>query len=610
MRKHIVIDYINLITVLHLVQKNRGSNVTALFRPTSKILERLLIKVLNIFDIKYQLDRMEFGNLTNNPYQDIMVETSSMIDKLVLLYESGTPSKITDYFNFKLRNILFHLLWRPNTILSYIKKYNNIDEIYISIKARKEFLSQYQKILSDEDCKKITFYSNIGTINDTEYWRKPFASRKFRFLAYIFYIQIEFKRAYSKIDSLFFSHNRGTIQGWVNGIKVGKFVDFTYKIVWPDKSIGQKSDNLSFRRIYWKDIFGYFLHLKNGLTRFFPLIFSISFDAYSALVKNWVDLFLLQSFFERHSVKIVYSNFESDFTQLALAASSDNKKIVSFSAIWSLGNFPFKGVVTFQKFADRFFIWGDWHYDLLSSSNDKSSGYIVTGYIGDIYLTRMRKEVNILHAKHKNSFNKIIAFYDTTMAPDSFFNKVAARNILNTIVSVATENNSLVILKMKKDTYNVYSDIIQKYATHILIDHDSASLVPALSADVVIGIENSTPVVISAVHGKNVILFDSSRTIWQRWNVLVHGITVVRSLYDLKCELVKSLTGVEKGNVYSTHAIDPFADGKAQYRMGNYMKYVFSVLSAGKSESLLRADARYKKRWGDDKILINNRLDN
>ncbi|SVE45364.1 uncharacterized protein METZ01_LOCUS498218, partial [marine metagenome] len=95
MRKHIVIDYINLITVLHLVQRNRGSNVTALFRPTSKILEGLLIKVLNIFDIKYQLDRMEFGNLTDNPYKDIIVETNSMVDKLVLLYESGIPSKIT-----------------------------------------------------------------------------------------------------------------------------------------------------------------------------------------------------------------------------------------------------------------------------------------------------------------------------------------------------------------------------------------------------------------------------------------------------------------------------------------------------------------------------------
>jgi hypothetical protein len=610
MRKHIVIDYINLITALHLVQKNRGSNVTALFHPTSKVLESFLIKVLNIFDIKYQLERMECGNLTNNPYYDIVVETNSMVGKLVPLYESGIPSKITDYFNYKLWNILFRLLWRPNLILSYIKKYNNIDEIYISIKTSKKFLSQYQKFLSDEDCKKITFYSGIGSINDTEYSYKRSTSKKFRFLAYIFYIRIEFKKTYSKIDSLFFSHDRGTIQGWINGIKVGKFVDFTYKIVWPDKSIGQKSDNLSFRHIYWKDIFGYFLHLKNGLTRFFPLIFSIDFNAYSELVKNWVDLFLLQSFYEKHSVKIVYSNFESDFTQLALAASSDNKKIVSFSAIWSLGNFPFKGVVTFQKFADRFFIWGDWHYDLLSSSNDKSSGYIVTGYIGDIYLTQMRKDMDILHAKHKNSFNKIIAFYDTSITPDLFFNEVTARNILNTIASAATENNSLVILKMKKKKYNVYNDIIQKYATHILIDHDSASLVPALSADVVIGIENSTPVVISAVHGKNVILFDGSRTIWQHWNVAVRGITVVRSLHDLKYELVKSLTGVEKDNVYSTYAIDPFADGKAQYRMANYMKHVFSELSAGKSESLLRADTRYKKRWGDDKILINNRLDN
>jgi len=604
MRKYIVIDYINLAIVFHLVRKNRGSNVVALFQPTSKLLENILTRVLSSFDIEYRLDKMKFENLSDNPYQNVLVETNKVVNKFMLLYENDKPSKTIDYFNYILRNKLFHLLWRSSSILEYIKIDNKIDEVYISIKARKEFLKRYFKFLSDQDCKIIIiFYNDIGKMNDTGYLFKRPASRKFRFLAYIFFIQVGFKKVYSKIDSLLFSHNRDTVQGWINGIEVGNFVDFTYKIVWPDKSIGKKSDNLPFRYIYWKDLYSYLLHLISGLIRFFPFYLSIGFDAYSALVRNWTDLFLLQSFYKKHRIKIIYSNFDSDFTQLALAVASDNKKIVSFSAIWSLGNYPLKGCVTFQKFADRFFIWGRWHYSLLSSSNDKSSGYVITGYIGDIYSHKMLKDAVILRKYHKKRYSNIIALYDTSVFHDLFFNNIIAENLLNTVAEVAEQSNSIIILKTKFRS-GIYDKVISCYSNNIVVDCSKGSLIPALSADVVIGIENSTPVSLSALYNKRVINFNPSNTVWKYWkSTIAKDMTMVETLGGVRRELINKLKMLDKP--YLNVNIDPFVDGKSQERMAQYICDVSNQLHKGKGSALAYADTNYIEKNGVDKIIYN-----
>jgi hypothetical protein len=605
LRKYIIIDYINLATVFHLVQKHKSSNVIALFRPASKVIEGLLIKLLNIFDIRYQLDKMEFSKLPVNLYQEILVDTNNMVDKLMLLYENKPSSKTMRYFNYKLRNELFNLLWRPNSIFKYARKYNKVDGIYISIKTKRIFKNQYYKLLVDEKYKKITFcYNGIGGIDDTGYlFRRPPVSRKFRLLAYIFYIPLEFKNMHNDIYSLFFSHDKNTIQGWINGIKVGKYVDFTHKIVWPDRTIGQASDNLVFRRIYWKDLASYFLHVKNGLIRFSPLVSSIGFDIYSVLIKDWINLFLLRSFYKKNGVRIVYSNFDSDFTQLALAIATDNKKIVSFSAIWSLGNFPLEGMVTFQKFADRFFIWGKWHYSLLSSSNDKSSGYVITGYIGDIYLSKMRKDAILLRSKYKKNYNHIIALYDTSMFPDLFFNDDIANNLLRLVMRIAEQFNSLVILKTKFKS-NLYHKIDGYYLNNLIIDCEKGSLVPALAADVVVGIGNSTPASLAAVYNKRVINFNPANSVWKYWkSTVAKDIVMVESLDAVRHELIKKLNMLDEP--YININIDPFVDGKCQKRMAQYMCDVSNQLHKGKHNALTYADSNYIHRYGLDKIITN-----
>ena len=604
MRKHIVIDYINLITVFHLALNHKGSDVTALFCPTSKSKERFLIRILSIFKIRYQLDKMKFSKLPVNPYQEVLVDTNDIVDKLSLFYESDNYSKTMSCFNSKLRRTLFNLLWRPNSIIKYAEKYYTFDAIYISLKTKKIFQNRFQALLTDQHCiKKLFFYNGNGKVDDLEYWSRIYMQKKIRFLAYIFYIPIEFKNRCRNIDSLFFSHDKKTIQGFLNGTRVSNFISFTHKIAWPDGTIGESSESLIFRRIYWKDYASYLLHLKDGLAKFYPTIASIGLDVFIILMREWVSLFLLRLFYKKHNIKIIYSNYDSDFTQLALAIASDDLKIASFSAIWSLGSFPHKHNITLHKFADRFFIWGEWHYSLLSASNDESSGYVTAGYIGDIDLPIMQKEAALLRTKYKKNYKKIISLYDTSKFYDLFFNEEIAEKLLNVVMKVAKQSNSLVILKTKFKSYDE-SKFLRHYSNNLILDSEKSSLIAALASDVVIGIANSSPLALAAISNKHVVSFNSPNTVWDHWKSSISSdFTMVESLKALNVELTNKLNMDNKP--YSTEKITPFFDGKTQLRMAHYMNEVSDKIDQGKNEALEHADSKYTTKYGFDKIIIN-----
>ena len=83
MSQHIVIDYLNLVTFYRLISRHRGSDVTSLFRLKSQFCEKILIKLLGIFNIQFNFDLMSFGKLYVNPYQDMLIKTSQMADQLM-----------------------------------------------------------------------------------------------------------------------------------------------------------------------------------------------------------------------------------------------------------------------------------------------------------------------------------------------------------------------------------------------------------------------------------------------------------------------------------------------------------------------------------------------
>ena len=66
---------------------------------------------MNTFDIRYQLDIMQFSKLPVDPYKEVFADTNHMADKLNLLHGARSSSKTSSYFNSKIKRILFNLLY-------------------------------------------------------------------------------------------------------------------------------------------------------------------------------------------------------------------------------------------------------------------------------------------------------------------------------------------------------------------------------------------------------------------------------------------------------------------------------------------------------------------
>jgi hypothetical protein len=58
--------------------------------------------------------------------------------------------------------------------------------------------------------------------------------------------------------------------------------------------------------------------------------------------------------------------------------------------------------------------------------------------------------------------------------------------------------------------------------------------------------------------------------------------------------------------------LDPFRDGKAAQRMGNYLNWLIQGFEKGVDKEVIMSDAaeRYGKEWGYDKVITNRHKKN
>ena len=96
MKRNIIIDYLNIPSVLKLIMYERGSNVKALFRPQSKKLESTLIKIIQLFDINYSVDKMTFSNprLSRSIANELFKRTGEIAKSISDDYMTSSQSKL------------------------------------------------------------------------------------------------------------------------------------------------------------------------------------------------------------------------------------------------------------------------------------------------------------------------------------------------------------------------------------------------------------------------------------------------------------------------------------------------------------------------------------
>jgi hypothetical protein len=615
MGKSIIIDYLNVSSAIKLIRNERGANVTALFRPQSLAMEFLLIKVIGLFKIKYTLDKMSSSKLSDNIAGDIFYRTKDIASEISKEYIYIESTKVNECLNFNIKTWLFHSLWRQVSIIEYVKKLNvNFEVIYISTQVSTKLLMKSILYQSELNKEWLIHYKSSFLIDDNGFSyerRRPIIkyvgkkiSSLFEVLHSLFFVKFRMKLPDTKIDLLIFSHSS---QKWLNLDQINDDATLNSKIVYPNGIVGSDKDAFNIKSIFWSDIFAFYLHMGTGVLNFFWAI-SININLFSDLLARWKFVYILESLFDKYDVKIVLSGFESPIATMATSIASDNLEMMSCDCIWSIGEAPMEFAPTQHKFSDRFFLWGKWHHDLMSASLDKSSGHIIVGYVGDNYIPLMKNEGENFRENQLNKFNKIITVFDSGASEDGHFPEEIYIEYVKNIIIIAEEFNALVVLKIKKGDKRYENIIKLNNNVRLIIHYEKASLVAALNSDVVIGVASSSPASISAVHGLQAILYDPNKMVWDKWESYENSCVITRSISDLKKILIESLSYDISKKTTSPSYIDPFADGKAQQRMENYIQNVFDNLHLGKNEAMQLADDKYKKLWGDDKVIVNKNL--
>tara|TARA_B100000795_G_scaffold269989_1_gene261674 strand:+ start:8618 stop:10477 length:1860 start_codon:yes stop_codon:yes gene_type:complete len=613
MERNIIIDYLNISSAFKIIMNERSSNVTALFRSQSKLKELLLIKLIGLFRINYTLTKMTSSNFSDTLANDIFERTKHSAQSMSEEYLLNSSSQINNLLNFSLKSFLFHALWRQICILEYVKN-SKIDEkfevIYISSPINDKLLmesSYYKSIIKN---LTVFHYKTSCIIDDHKYAFRRIQpkfkyfgkkiSTVFEILYALFFINFKVRSSIEKIDLLIFSQFP---EKWVGIDKIDKSTTLNSKIVYPDGMVGDDKNAFNIKSLNLKEFFLFYIYMLTGIAKFFWAL-NINSSLFYQLLINHKFAFILKSFYSKHNIRIVLSGYESPFCHVATAVASDHKEMVSFDCLWSLCDRPIELASTQQRMSDRYFLWGKWHHDLMKASNDKSGGHIIVGYVGDDLIPLMKTKAKKFRNFQLKKYNKIITVFDSGSGEDCHFSEEIYIDYIKAIIHTAKKFNALVVLKTKKGDHR-YVDIIKSNDDGLLIHYEKGSLIAALGSDIVIGVASSSPGSISATHGAKTILYDPNNQVWNKWESYENSCEITRSIKDLKKMLLEYLSYDDSKETSSPKFIDPFADGKAQQRMENYIHIVFHNLHLGKNEALYLADDNFKKAWGDDKVILN-----
>ena len=600
-------------TLWYLIRYHGSSCVVALFQ-SAPVHDKIFRGLLKLFGMRYEFQRMEFVSLKKNPYMQIFRNSESIVHKLVSASLLDLPDSAVKSSLLKVaERQLFMCLWRVVSIMNFVNtNIQDVEHIYISNPLGKKKNDTLMGLINDAySAYDMTLYSSYSKVDDTGYLypQSMYINRLYFMFIYVKIIKlvlfpaVVFRKHNKFSDAIYFLHNeneqkyinaRGVLKN--NGDHLVIYHNYTYYDGNERGNLGVLYSN--YFKYLWRMLSGvlYFRKFKD----FNPMIFY-------GLLGCWRDLYFLKRIYERCNIKYVYSNYESNISYMGLASAKDDHQIASFAAVWSGGSFPSDMVATYHKYSDRFFVWGDWHRVLFEASNDRSDKYVEVGYIGDHEISAMIDAAKTVEVVQKNNYNKIISIYDTTMFHDLFFCEKTLASILDVLLELAVKLNYLIILKTKHKNNLLIKDKLKKYINHLVINDEKGDLSPALMSDLIIGVSLSTPVMLAASYGKNILLYDNADTAWSRFEEMFGRDLIVNNEIDLKNSVIERLMSEQcvPDNIsqYNTR----IGTTTAQDKMSDYIDWFIASSSKNKYASLQYADNKYMKKYMNHKVIKNKK---
>lgn len=345
------------------------------------------------------------------------------------------------------------------------------------------------------------------------------------------------------------------------------------------------------------------------------------------LARRTLDYYRTRAFwrelFEKRDVKVFMTWYKVDASHIAIAdAARDTGGLL---AVYQR-SYEAMPTAEMTMHADVNFCFGRESAALLARDGSTVSRNVIVGFLGDHRFTLLKPEAAALRSRLEAAgAKKIIAAYDENSIDDARWHTghELQRSNYRLLCEKVLENPWLgVIFKPKvsrtlRNRLGPVADLLAKAEAtgrcHVFEAGTMyAAAVPAaaaLAADVVVHghLCGGTAAVEAALAGKPTLMVDQEGWTISPMYRLGVGKVVFKNWDDVWTACTEHFRSPIPGfGDWSAHLddFDPFRDGKAAHRMGEFLAWTLEGFKQGldREKALARASNRYAEAWGADKV--------
>ena len=342
-----------------------------------------------------------------------------------------------------------------------------------------------------------------------------------------------------------------------------------------------------------------------------------------------LDRIYWSSFFKNYGVKIYTAWHKFNNIHMAISdAVRDNSGI----SVLSQKAFEGNKVISYRANFDIYFCYTNYSHEINQQVKSKIKYTVITGFLRDYTSSSLKNRALQLRKKlQQNGAKKIVFVIDENSSDDSRWHtghELQRENYSYILEKVLEVPWLGVVFKPKvsitlRQRLGPVVDLLEKaLATgrcHIYEDSgrlttSAPPVLAGLSADICIHghLCAGTAGLECVLEGLPTLLIDREGAPYSKLYDLPEGQVIFKdwpSTIDALMEHFNTPEGIAGFGDWSSviNDLDPFRDGMAAYRMGTYLQWLIEGFENNLDREVIMANAaeRYKKQWGEDKVITS-----
>lgn len=275
-----------------------------------------------------------------------------------------------------------------------------------------------------------------------------------------------------------------------------------------------------------------------------------------------------------------------------------------------------------DEVSDVFLIWGNKYRNCLSMAHSTTKNLIITGYIFDYTFDRLKSRSQLIKDSFNNKVVYLIGLFSENLG---FYLAKTQMRCYESLLGYAVNNSDVgLIIKPKKESDEVllttadetkdFVDILAKQGRLKFLSSDKYPVEAGLASNIVIGmIPDSTASLECALAGVPTVIYDCTNSVDSHHHYISGHNKIIFNNIEQLLKMInsdkenpgtKSISGFADWSQILMD-IDPFRDGKANIRIGFYIKTLICKLNDGltKDDVIKTANETYANKFGWDKVM-------